>query len=115
MPDLSVTESVWRPSGRFAPEGDARRRRYLSATFNRSAFETARRLSAFTLENTYAERLIGSIRRECLDHIVMFGERHMHHVQLSYMDCYNGTRTHLSLNKNAPISRAAKASVLAVE
>jgi hypothetical protein len=46
-------------------------------------------------QNTYAERLIGSIRRECLDHIVMFGERHMHHVLLSYMDCYNGTRTHL--------------------
>ena len=51
--------------------------------------------------------MIGSIRRECLDHIVVFGERHLRHVLLSYMDCYNGTRTHLSLNKDAPISRAA--------
>jgi hypothetical protein len=44
--------------------------------------------------------LIGSIRRECLDHIVVFGERHLRHVLLSYIDCYNGTRTHLSLNKD---------------
>jgi hypothetical protein len=54
--------------------------------------------------------LIGSIRRECLDHIVVFGERHLRHVLLSYMDCYNGTRTHLSLNKDAPMSRAAEAA-----
>src|ERR1700737_1832389 len=40
-------------------------------------------------QNAYAERLIGSIRRECLDHIVVFGERHLRHVLLSYMDYYN--------------------------
>ena len=56
-------------------------------------------------QNAYAERLIGSIRRECMDHIVVFGERHLRHVLLSYMDYYNGTRTHLSLSKDAPISR----------
>jgi transposase InsO family protein len=61
-------------------------------------------------QNAYAERLIGSIRRECLDHIVVFGERHLRHVLLSYMDYYNGARTHLSLNKDAPISRAAEAA-----
>ena len=61
-------------------------------------------------QNAYAERLIGSIRRECLDHIVVFGERHLRHVLLSYMDYYNGTRTHLSLNKDAPISRAPEAA-----
>ena len=61
-------------------------------------------------QNAYAERLIGSIRRECLDHIVVFGERHLHHVLLCYMDYYNGTRTQLSLNKDAPISRAAEAA-----
>jgi transposase InsO family protein len=59
-------------------------------------------------QNACAERLIGSIRRECLDHIVVFGERHLRHVLLSYMDYYNGTRTHLSLNKDAPISRAVE-------
>jgi transposase InsO family protein len=59
-------------------------------------------------QNAYAERLIGSIRRECIDYIVIFGERHLRHVLLSYMGYYNGTRTHLSLNKDAPISRAAE-------
>ncbi len=57
-------------------------------------------------QNGYAERLIGSIRRECVDHVVVFGERHLRHLLLSYMNYYNDTRTHLSLNKDAPISRA---------
>jgi hypothetical protein len=52
--------------------------------------------------------LIGSIRRECLDHIVVFGERHLRHLLLSYLDYYNGTRTHLSLNKDTPISCTAE-------
>jgi transposase InsO family protein len=59
-------------------------------------------------QNPYAERLIGSIRRECIDHVVVLGERHLRHVLLSYMSYYNDTRTHLSLNKEAPISRAAE-------
>jgi len=50
-------------------------------------------------QNRYAERLIGSIRRECLDHVVAFGERHL---LLSYMKYYNGARTHLSLEKDTP-------------
>jgi hypothetical protein len=52
--------------------------------------------------------LIGSIRRECTDHIVIFSVRHLRHVLLSYMGYYNAMRTHLSLNKDAPISRTAK-------
>src|SRR5450631_1641638 len=56
-------------------------------------------------QNAYAERLIGSIRRECLDHVVVFGERHLRHVLLSYMNYYNEVRTHLSLDKDAPTSR----------
>jgi hypothetical protein len=59
--------------------------------------------------NGHAERLIGSIRRECLDHVVVFGERHPRHVLISYMEYYNGTRTHLALNKDAPVSRAIQA------
>jgi transposase InsO family protein len=46
-------------------------------------------------QNGYAERLIGSIRRECLDHVVVFGERHLRHVLLSYMKYCNEMRTHL--------------------
>jgi len=59
-------------------------------------------------QNAYAQRLIGSIRRECTDHIVIFGVRHLRHVLLLYMGYYNGTRTHLSLNKDAPISRGVE-------
>src|SRR6476469_10953450 len=55
-------------------------------------------------QNACAERLIGSIRRECLDQVVVFGERHLRHVLLSYMNYYNETRTHLSLDKDAPVS-----------
>jgi len=59
-------------------------------------------------QNGHTERLIGSIRRECLNHIVVFGERHLRHVLLLYMDYYNNARTHLSLNKDAPVPRAAQ-------
>jgi transposase InsO family protein len=59
-------------------------------------------------QNGFAERLIGSIRRECLDHVVVFGERHLRHILLSYMKYYNEVRTHLSLEKDTPVSRAAE-------
>ena len=60
-------------------------------------------------QNAYAERLIGSIRRECVDHIVVFGERHLRHALLSYLNYYNEVRTHLSLGKDAPVSRVVHA------
>ena len=44
----------------------------------------------------------GSIRRECLDHVVVIGERHLKGILSEYVDYYNGTRTHLSLAKDAP-------------
>src|SRR5215467_16323969 len=56
-------------------------------------------------QNAYAERLIGSIRREILDHVVVLGERHLWHILLSYMTYHNEARTHLSLNTDAPIPR----------
>ena len=60
-------------------------------------------------QNGNTKRLIGSIRRECLDHVVVFGERHLRHVLNSYMHYYNGSRTHLSLNKDAPVPRPVQA------
>jgi transposase InsO family protein len=57
-------------------------------------------------QNGYAERLIGSIRRECLDHVVVIGEQHLRHTLTCYMDYYNAVRTHLSLEKDAPNGRA---------
>jgi transposase InsO family protein len=56
-------------------------------------------------QNGYAERLIGSIRRECLDHIIVFGERHLRNLLQSYRNYYNQGRTHLSLCKDTPIPR----------
>ena len=56
-------------------------------------------------QNAYAERLIGSIRREMLDHVVVLGERHLRQVLRSYMAYHNEARTHLSLNKDAPVPR----------
>jgi transposase InsO family protein len=59
-------------------------------------------------QNGCCERLIGSIRRECLDHVVILGERHLRHVLRSYAHYYNGTRTHLSLSKDSPVCRAVQ-------
>jgi transposase InsO family protein len=56
-------------------------------------------------QNGFAERLIGSIRRECLDHVIVLGEAHLHRILKSYADYYNSVRTHRSLHKDAPNSR----------
>ena len=56
-------------------------------------------------QNPYAERLIGSIRRECLDHLVVFSESSLRRVLKSYFDYYHRARTHLSLEKDAPETR----------
>src|SRR6202521_4095240 len=56
-------------------------------------------------QNGFAERLIGSIRRECLDHVIVLGEAHLRRILKNYADYYNSVRTHRSLNKDAPIAR----------
>jgi Integrase core domain len=56
-------------------------------------------------QNGFAERLIGSVRRECLDHIIVLGEAHMRRILKSYARYYNETRTQLALDKDAPLSR----------
>jgi transposase InsO family protein len=57
-------------------------------------------------QNGFVERLIGSIRRECVDHVVTLGEQHLRRVLKSYVTYYNELRTHRSLNKDAPSHRA---------
>ena len=57
-------------------------------------------------QNAYVERLIGSIRRECLDHVVIINAAGLRRVMTDYIAYYLGSRTHLSLNKDAPVSRA---------
>ena len=56
-------------------------------------------------QNCFAERLIGSILRECVDHFIIFGEQHLRQILRSYARYYNEARTHRSLNKDAPVSR----------
>ena len=56
-------------------------------------------------QNGFAERLIGSIRRVCVDHIIVLGEVHLRRILKSYTRYYNETRTHLALGKDAPVSR----------
>jgi transposase InsO family protein len=57
-------------------------------------------------QNGIAERLIGTLRRECLDHVVIFGEAHLRHILSGYVAYYNQARTHLALQKDAPLRRA---------
>ena len=59
-------------------------------------------------QNGYVERLIGALRRECLDRILIFGEWHLRRVLASYMAYYNQARTHLAFQKDAPLHRAVQ-------
>ena len=56
-------------------------------------------------QNPYSERLNGSIRRECLDHVIVFAEGHLRRVMKSYVNYYNRYRTHLSLDMDSPQGR----------
>jgi hypothetical protein len=55
--------------------------------------------------NAYAERFIGSVRRECLDHVIVFGATGLQRPLHLYCAYYQRSRTHLSLNKDAPFAR----------
>ncbi len=63
-------------------------------------------LEVTVLVKPATERVIGSIRRECLDHVVVFNERHLRRVLSSYLEYYQRSRTHLSLGKDCPNPRA---------
>ncbi len=56
-------------------------------------------------QNPFIKRAIGSIRRECLDHTIIFSEKHLMGILKSYVDYYNNDRTHLGLNKDSPSAR----------
>jgi len=59
-------------------------------------------------QNGFAERLIGSIRRECTDHVIALGEEHLRRTLQFYARYYNVSRTHRSLNKDAPVHRTTE-------
>jgi transposase InsO family protein len=56
-------------------------------------------------QNGFVERLIGSIRRECTDHLIVFSEEHLRRILAKYSTYYNEVRTHLALDKDAPCTR----------
>jgi putative transposase len=86
---------------RDAIYGDAFRRRIDSLAMNEVV--TAARSP---WQNAFAERLIGSIRRECLDHVVILNQRHLRRLLKSYFAYYHRSRTHLALGKDTPNKRA---------
>jgi len=61
-------------------------------------------------QNAYVERLIGTLRSECLDHVLIFGEKHLRRVLTAYCVYYNETRTHLGLSKDTPLPRPVQRS-----
>ncbi len=63
-------------------------------------------------QNPYAERVIGSIRRECLDHLLILGEQHLKNILKDYVNSYNVSRPHLSLERNAPTPRSVEPPAL---
>jgi len=56
-------------------------------------------------QNPYCERMIVSIRRECLDHLIVLNEAHLRRILASYFEYYHRSRPHLSLERNAPVPR----------
>lgn len=56
-------------------------------------------------QNPYCERLVGSIRRDCLDHVIVLNEDHLRRILTAYFEYYHRCRTHLSLERNSPIPR----------
>ena len=56
-------------------------------------------------QDPYCERLVGSIRRESLDHLIVLNEKHLHRILTDYFDYYHHARAHLSLDRNAPTPR----------
>jgi transposase InsO family protein len=104
----TVDSAIWKPSFSNSPATPP------SGTTRRSGLEPGRDRSPrdrpisprSPWQNPYAERLIGTIRRDCLDHVLIFGERHLRRVLTLYSRYYNETRTHLGLGKDAPLGRA---------
>src|SRR5262249_8597873 len=61
-------------------------------------------------QNGYAERMIGSIRRECLNHLIVINDNHLRRILKDYLGYYHESRTHLSLNKDTPAFRAVQSN-----
>lgn len=116
---VKVTEyptSAWTDSNSARPFPTTRTRGCSSTTATPFDAAFGRAVEAFGLtavrtaprspwQNPYVERVIGSIRRECLGHFIVFNERHVRRVLRTYVAYYQRSRTHLALGKDAPVAR----------
>jgi transposase InsO family protein len=102
-----ITEAFpWNEAPRFLIRD--RDRIYGDVFIRRNGYSGSANCAAITMQNGYCERLIGSIRRECLDHIVALDEAHLRRILQAYAGYYNDVRTHQSLDKDAPTYRAVQ-------
>ena len=84
---------------------DAIHRFALQRTVQRMGFDQVLTAPRATWHNPFVERLIGSLRRECLDHVIVWNERALRRCLSQYVAYFHTFRTHLALEKDAPISR----------
>jgi hypothetical protein len=104
-----------RSVSRFMPKRERKPPSQTSRTFLDNHLGSLASIDLFTVpaprspwQNPLAERLGGSVRRECLNRAIVLGERHLHAILRSYFAYYHKSRTHLSLCKDAPEPRAVQ-------
>jgi transposase InsO family protein len=77
----------------------------LTATIRAMLMEPTRTSFGSPWQNGVAERFVATVRRELLDHVIVLDERHLRRLLRSFIDSYNGDRTHIGLGKNSPLGR----------
>jgi len=87
------------------PETQAQGQNFLGMAFANMGIREVLIAPKSPWQNPYCERVIGSIRRDCLDHFIILSENHLYRILKDYMDYYNNYRTHLSLDRNSPSLR----------
>jgi putative transposase len=89
-------------------DGDAAYGNLFSKQFKKMGIKQVVIASNYPWHNNHIESLIGTIRRECLNHVIVFNERHLTRILSSYVNYYNETRTHRTLGKDSPIFRVVQ-------
>ncbi|MDX2277280.1 MAG: integrase core domain-containing protein [Hyphomonadaceae bacterium] len=101
--------NCWRPLAFLVRDNDRLYGRCFRDQVRRLGLDDRPTQLASPWQNGHAERLIGSIRRECLDHMIILNAAHLRRVLQDYADYYNFDRTHLALGKDSPLPRPIEA------
>jgi hypothetical protein len=106
---LEIATARWsaQDAGGYPPADSGNE--YRKSALGRTADPRSATAAQSPWQNGYCERAISSIRGDCLDHVIVFGEQHLRHLLRCYVNYYNRSRTHLSLNKDAPVRRPVHA------